>query len=211
VAGLLGLEGAHVLQGKLANLDALFDAGFRLMGLTHFFDNEVAGSAHGVNQGGLTPLGRQVIPRMEALGMAVDLAHASAATLDEVTGLATRPVLVSHTGARGTCDGPRTLTDRQISRVAATGGLIGIAFFSSATCGRDIDSIVRAIRYTVDRVGSAHVALGSDFDGAVRVPLDCAGLLVITDALLAAHFTETEVAGIMGENVRRFLRATLPS
>jgi microsomal dipeptidase-like Zn-dependent dipeptidase len=210
VGALLGLEGAQVLEGKLENLDNLFQVGFRLLGLTHFFDNEVAGSAHGWGKGGLTPLGRALMPRMERLGMIVDLAHASAATLDEVTAIATRPVLVSHTGVRGTCDSARNLTDGQLERIAATGGLIGIAFFGYATGGRRVDAIVRAIRHTADRVGVPHVALGSDFDGAVRTPFDSSELLVITDALLAAGFGDEDVAAIMGENVRRFLRATLP-
>jgi microsomal dipeptidase-like Zn-dependent dipeptidase len=210
VGALLGLEGAQVLEGKLENLDTLFQVGFRLLGLTHFFDNEVAGSAHGWGKGGLTPLGRALMPRMERLGMIVDLAHASAATLDEVTAIATRPVLVSHTGVHGTCDSARNLTDGQLERIAATGGLIGIAFFGYATGGRRVDAIVRAIRHTADRVGVPHVALGSDFDGAVRTPFDSSELLVITDALLAAGFGDEDVAAIMGENVRRFLRATLP-
>jgi microsomal dipeptidase-like Zn-dependent dipeptidase len=211
VAGLLGLEGAQVLEGKIENLDALFDAGFRLVGLTHFFDNEVAGSAHGWNKRGLTPLGRLVIPRMERLGMVVDLAHASAATLDEVTALATRPVLVSHTGVCGTCDNRRNLTDEQLRRVASTGGLVGITFFRYATGGTTVDAIVRAIRHAADTVGVPHVGLGSDWDGAVRTPFDASGLPVLTDALLSAGFTDDEVAAVMGENVRRVLKTILPT
>jgi microsomal dipeptidase-like Zn-dependent dipeptidase len=210
VAAVLGLEGAQVLEGNLATLDGLFAAGFRLMGLTHFFDTEVAGSAHGMRKGGLTPLGRQVIPRMERLGMVVDLAHASAATIEEVTALATRPVIVSHTGVRGTHDHPRNLSDDQLRRVAATGGAIGIAYFRRATGGTDVASIVAAMRYAADRIGPAHVALGSDFDGTVRTPFDCTGLLAVTDGLLAAGCTDDEIAGIMGGNARRVLRATLP-
>lgn len=211
VAGLLGLEGAQVLEGKLDNLDALFAAGFRLMGLTHFFDTEVAGSAHGLRKGGLTALGRQVIPRMQQLGMVVDLAHASRDTIDEVTEMATKPVIVSHTGVRGTHDHPRNLSDDQLDRVAATGGVIGIAYFRRATGGSGLDAIVAAIRYTADRVGAAHVALGSDFDGTVRTPFDCTGLPALTDALLAGGYADDEVAGIMGGNARRVLRATLPA
>ncbi|HET7039424.1 MAG TPA: dipeptidase, partial [Gemmatimonadales bacterium] len=211
VAALLGSEGAQVLEGKLENVDALFDAGFRLLGLTHFFDNEVAGSAHGWRKGGLTPLGRQVIARMEQLGMIVDLAHASPATLDEVTALAARPVLVSHAGVCGTCDNPRNLTDDQLRRVASTGGLVGITFFRYATGGTTADAIVRAIRHAADTVGVDHVALGSDWDGAVRTPFDASGLPVLTDGLLAAGFAEDEIAAVMGENVRRVLKTILPT
>lgn len=211
VAALLGVEGAQALEGRLSNLDGLFDAGFRLLGLSHFFDTDVAGSAHGLRKGGLTPLGRQVVARMEELGMIVDLAHASPAAIDDVVAMATKPVIVSHTGVRGTCDNPRNLTDEQLEGVAATGGLIGIAFFRFATCGSSLGSITRAIRHTVDRVGVEHVALGSDFDGAVRTPFDSAALPVLTDALIAAGFGDHEVEAIMGGNVRRLLPKVLPT
>ena len=76
---LLSIEGLQDLEGKLANVATLHDAGFRMAGLAHFFDNDVAGSMHGLKKGGLTPLGRQVVPEMERRGMIVDLAHASPA------------------------------------------------------------------------------------------------------------------------------------
>ena len=101
VAGLLATEGLQPIENQLENVDTLFDAGFRIAGLTHFFDNEVGGSAHGLAKGGLTPLGRQVIARLEEKAMLVDLAHASRPLIDDVLAMATRPVLVSHTGGRG--------------------------------------------------------------------------------------------------------------
>ena len=126
VAAILATEGLHPLEGRLENLDRLYDAGFRIAGLTHFFDNEVGGSAHGLNKGGLTPLGRQVIERLEAKHMLVDLAHASRPLIDDVLAMATRPVLVSHTGVEGTCPGTRNLSDKHLRAIAATGGVIGI-------------------------------------------------------------------------------------
>ena len=105
-AGMLGIEGAHALDGNLDNIDVLFDAGFRMMAPTHFFDNDIGGSAHGVEKGGLTEKGKEMIRRMEARHMIVDVAHASAQTIDDVLAIATRPVVVSHTGVRGTCDKP---------------------------------------------------------------------------------------------------------
>lgn len=77
VAAILATEGLQPIEGKLENVDALYDAGFRITGLTHFFDNEIGGSAHGLDKGGLTPLGRQVIKRLEEKAMLIDLAHAS--------------------------------------------------------------------------------------------------------------------------------------
>lgn len=210
VGAVLGVEGAHALDGRLENFDKLFDAGVRMMAPTHFFDNEWGGSAHGVAKGGLTELGRGLVRRMEARGVLVDLAHASAQTFADVLAVSTRPVVVSHTGVRGTCDNARNLSDEQLRAVAATGGVVGVGFWETAVCGADARAIARAARHAADVAGVRHVALGSDFDGAVAAPFDATGLAQLTDALLAEGFTEEEVALVMGGNVARLLAATLP-
>lgn len=209
-AGLLGLEGAQALEGKLENVDALYKAGFRTVGLAHFFDNEVSGSVHGLRQQGLTPLGKQVLQRLEELNMTVDLAHASPQTIDEVLQRTKRPVLVSHTGVQGTCDNVRNLSDRNLQKIAQTGGIIGIGFWETAVCGENADAIVNAIRYTRDLVGVDHVALGSDFDGAVQMPFDASEMVQLTDALKKNGFPESEIKQIMGLNIIHFLQKTLP-
>jgi membrane dipeptidase len=209
-AGLLGLEGAQALEGQLDSVDQLYAAGYRLIGLAHFFDNAVSGSAHGLNQGGLTPLDRQVVQRMQAQPMIVDLAHASSQTIDEVLQISQQPVLVSHTGVRGTCDNARNLTDRQLQKIAQTGGVIGIGFWKTAVCGDSVEAIAKAIRYAVNLVGVEHVALGSDFDGAVRLPMGADQMVQITAALKAAKFSDADIQAIMGMNVIRLLKATLP-
>jgi membrane dipeptidase len=209
-AGFLGLEGAQVLEGDAANVDVMFDAGFRMIGLTHFYDNEVGGSAHGAEKGGLTEVGREVVRRAEARRMFIDLAHASPRLIDDVLALATRPVLVSHTGVRGTCDNTRNLSDDQLRRIAGTGGVIGIGFWDTAVCGADARAIARAISHAAKVAGVDHVGLGSDFDGAVATPFDATGLVQVTDALLVAGFTEEEVGKVMGGNVLRVLEQVLP-
>ncbi|MDO8485041.1 MAG: membrane dipeptidase, partial [Candidatus Limnocylindrales bacterium] len=144
-AGLLAIEGAHALDGDPANVEVVADAGFRMMSPSHFFDNAFGGSAHGIAKGGLTPAGREVVERMEARGMIVDVAHASAATIDDVLSMAGRPVIASHTGVRGTCDNARNLSDAHLRGIADTGGLIGIGFWPTATGGDDVSAIARAI------------------------------------------------------------------
>ncbi len=209
-AGFLAIEGAQVIEGDPENVEVLFRAGYRMVGLVHFFDNEVAGSAHGIAKGGLTALGRETVRRLEARGMLVDLAHASAATIDDVLAVATRPVVVSHTGVRATCDNARNLSDDQLRRIARTGGVIGIGYFETAVCGSDAGAIARAIVHAVTVAGADHVGLGSDFDGAVSVPFDTTGLPLLVDALLAAGMGEADLAKVMGGNVVRLLAASLP-
>ncbi|MDI3297023.1 dipeptidase [Janthinobacterium tructae] len=210
LAGWLTLEGAHALEGKLDNLDTLYRAGYRMAAPTHFFDTELSGSQHGLKKGGLTPLGRQWLRAMEQRKMIVDLAHASPATIDDVLTLAKRPVMVSHTGVRGTCANGRNLSDSQLKRIAAQGGLVGIGFWNTAVCGKDVASIARAIKYTVKLIGAEHVAYGSDFDGAVTTAIDATGLPRLTQALLDAGLSEAQIRRVAGENVRDFLLKNLP-
>ena len=214
-AGLLGLEGAHALEADLANVDALFAAGFRMIAPTHFFDNEWAGSAHGVAKGGLTDAGRALVRRIEDRRILIDLAHASPRTIDDVLAMATRPVVVSHTGVKGTCDNIRNLSDDHLRGVARTGGIVGIGFWSgppegSAVCGPDAAAVARAVRHAVDVAGVDHVGLGSDWDGAVQQPFDAGGLVELTDALVAAGLPDDAIGKVMGGNAVRLLAQSLP-
>ncbi|MDF3196854.1 dipeptidase [Pseudomonas sp. 1928-m] len=210
VAAILATEGLQPIEGKLENVDVLYDAGFRITGLTHFFDNEIGGSAHGLEKGGLTPLGRQVIKRLEEKAMLIDLAHASRPLIDDVLAISTRPVLVSHTGVEGTCKGPRNLSDKHLKAIAATGGVIGIGYWDAAVCATSVEAIIKAIRYTADLIGVQHVALGSDFNGTIHAPFDVTGLPQLTEGLLKAGFSHADIAAIMGGNVQRLLLASLP-
>lgn len=209
-AGFLGVEGAHALDGDLNNIDVFFDHGIRMMAPTHFFDNDIGGSAHGLAKGGLSPKGVEMIKRMQAKPMIVDLAHASSAVIRDVLAISTRPVVVSHTGVRGTCANTRNLSDNEIIGIAKTGGVIGIGYWEQAICGNDARAIARAIRYTVNLVGVEHVALGSDFDGAVTTPFDTTGLAAITDALIEQGFADDQIRMIMGGNTLRVLQEGLP-
>ena len=210
IGALLSIEGAHAMKAKPANLQVLFDAGYRMIGLTHFFDNRYAGSAHGVEKGGLTELGRQTIARMEKLGIIVDLAHLSPTAIDEVLDLVTRPVVVSHTGVRGTCDNRRNLSDDHILRIAKGGGIIGIGYWETAVCGRAPADIAGAIAYVVRLVGADHAALGSDYDGGTTVGFDTSALPALTQALIDEGFSDGEIRKILGENVLRVFSQILP-
>ncbi|WP_326523804.1 dipeptidase [Sphingomonas sp.] len=207
VGAMLSIEGLQDIEGDIANLDRLHAAGFRMAGLAHFFDNDVSGSMHGREKGGLTPLGRQVLARMEALGMVIDIAHASPAAVDEILARATRPVVSSHGGVQATCKVNRNLSDAQIRGVARTGGVVGIGYWDGAICSTDPKAIAAAIDHVRRLVGIGHVGLGSDFDGAVTTGFDTARLAVLTQALIDRGFTDAEIARVMGGNVLRVLRA----
>jgi membrane dipeptidase len=206
---LLSIEGLQNLEGKAENLDKLYAAGFRMAGLTHFFDNELAGSMHGIKKGGLTPFGRDIIGRMEAKGMIVDIAHCSANCVTEVLAMATRPVVSSHGGVQATCKVNRNLSDEHIRGVAKTGGIIGIGYWDAAVCDTSPKAIAAAMKHVRDLVGIQHVALGSDYDGATTVRFDTSQLAQVTQALMDTGFTPDEIRAAMGGNAIRVLREGL--
>jgi membrane dipeptidase len=181
-----------------------------MVGLAHFFDNAFAGSAHGVEGGALTPAGRDLVAALERRRILVDVAHASEATIDDVLRVATRPVVASHTGVRGVADNGRNLSDDQLRRIAATGGVIGIGFWPAACGGEGVEWIARSVAHAVAVVGADHVALGSDWDGAVPVPFTAAGMGLVTGALLGQGLDETQIGAVMGGSAIRLLRETLP-
>lgn len=206
---LFSAEGLQSLEGRQANLARLYDAGLRMAGLTHFFDNELAGSMHGLAKGGLTPLGRAVVREMEQRGMIVDIAHCSHACVAEVLAMARRPVVSSHGGVQATCGVNRNLTDEEIRGVARTGGVVGIGYWDAAICSSDPRAIARAILHVRDLVGVDHVGLGSDFDGATVVPFDTAGIAQVTQLLIDAGLSDEDIAKVMGGNVLRVLMGGL--
>ena len=210
IGALLGIEGAHALEGDVANLDVVFARGFRMIGLTHFFDNEFAGSAHGAQKAGLTEKGRELVRRMQERGVLVDLAHVSPAAVDDVLAMATQPTVVSHGGVAGTCANARTLSDAQVRGIAAGGGVIGIGYWETAICGREPRHVVAAMRHVIGLVGDDHVGLGSDYDGATTVGFDTSQLAALTQQMLSEGLSEVSIRKILGGNVVRVLRAVLP-
>ena len=209
-AGYLGVEGMQILEGDLANVEVMYDAGIRMMAPVHFFDNELGGSAHGVSKAGLTDFGKEVIKEMESRKMIVDLSHSAPALINDVLEMATRPVLVSHTGVKGTCDNVRNLSDEHLIKIASTGGIVGIALFEPAVCGTDAYSTAKAIKYATNLIGVEHVALGSDFDGAITMHFDVTGFPLLVEELMKIDYTPEQISLIMGGNVKRFMLTNLP-
>ncbi|NCU12058.1 MAG: peptidase M19 [Sphingomonadaceae bacterium] len=207
VGALLSIEGLQNLEGKLENLDRLHAAGFRMAGLVHFFDNDVAGSLHGEGKGGMTPFGRQAMGRMEELGMIVDIAHCSHRCVAEILATARRPVVSSHGGVQAVCKVNRNLSDDEIRGVARTGGVIGIGYWDAAICDTSPRAIAKAIRHVRDLVGIDYVGLGSDYDGGTTVRFDTSHLVQITQALMDEGFTADEIRAVMGGNALRLIRA----
>lgn len=209
-SGMLGLEGAQPLEGNLNNLQEFYNIGVRYIGLAHFYDNEFAGSAHGMEKGGLTPLGKQLIKKMDSLHILIDLAHSSQQTINDVFALYEGPVLVSHTGIKGVCDNQRNLSDEHLQEIGRRNGLVGIGLWETAVCGKDAAATAKSIRYVADKIGVDKVALGSDWDGSIEAHFDVTGLPLLVSELEKLKFTRSEIEQILGGNVREFFLRNLP-
>ena len=210
VGGLLGTEGSHALDGDLANIQRLYNRGFRMMSLQHFFDNKLGGSLHGTSGAGLTQFGRDAVTEMLRLGIMLDMSHSSEQVVRDTLALSDKPLIVSHTGFQGHCDSPRNISDGLMEQIAAAGGLIAVGFWDGAICGNSPATVAEAIVYGIGLVGEDYIALGSDFDGTVTTSFDGSEMAVLTQALLDANLSEQQIRKVMGENMLVYLQTYLP-
>jgi membrane dipeptidase len=211
VALLLGIEGAHALQGSLERLRYFARRGVRYLGLVHFSSNQAACPAFGFGRDdacGLTSFGRQLVDACEQLGVIVDLAHINRAGFMQVCAMATRPAIVSHGGVWGVHRHWRNIDDDQLRALAATGGAIGIMFAPTFLGASSLGQVVRHVRHVIDVAGQDSVAIGSDWDGMI-VPTpglrDASHLPALTEALLEAGLSEPQVVKVLRGNAMRVL------
>ncbi len=209
VGAMLGIEGAHPLEGNLSNLLRLESAGYRLVALQHFFDNELGGSLHGNSNAGLTDFGKEVVAEVQARGLILDLAHSSEQVVRDVLELTEIPLVLSHSGIHGHCETKRNIADELMQQIAATGGVIGMGYWMEVTCDDTPEGIAKSIVAAIETVGPDAVSLGSDFDGSVATTFDTSELAALTQALLNAGVSEENIRKVMGENMLRVLRARL--
>jgi membrane dipeptidase len=209
----LSIEGAQGLSGSLHRFHYFVSRGLRYLGLVHFNANQAACPAYGLGaepSQGLKPFGRDLVAACEASNVLVDLAHTNRAGFLEACAMASRPLIVSHTGVTGAFRHWRNIDDDQLRAVARTGGVIGVIFVPRFIGERTVSGVVRHIQHVIRVAGEDAVALGSDWDGMV-IPTwqlrDPAHLPMLTDALLDHGLSEAQVAKVLRGNVMRVLGA----
>jgi len=211
MGALLGIEGAHALEGDADKLDHFARRGVRYLGLCHFSANEACYPAMGRGRRdseGLTAFGREIVRRAEALGVIIDLAHINKKGFLEVCALSTRPPIVSHTGVKGAFRHWRNIDDDQLRAVADKGGCVGVMFCPKFLGGDGLAPVVKHLQHIIAVAGEDTPALGSDWDGFIvptRDLCDAARLPLLTDALLAAGLGEELIGKILRRNVMRVL------
>jgi membrane dipeptidase len=213
---VLALEGAHSLLGSLAMLEALHALGLRVLVVTWNHRNPFAAGCRDTVDGGLTPLGRELILRASELGILIDLAHASPRTLAAGAALLDRPFMVSHTACAALHAHVRNLSDAQLRTVAERGGVVGIMLYPPFLAGPearvDAATVAAHVRHALDVAGEEAVAIGTDLDGMNRLPMDLSGLQDLprlVAALGAAGLSAAAIEKVTWRNAARVLRAGL--
>ncbi len=226
IASLLGAEGGHSMGGELDGLDRLYELGVRYMTLTHNDNTAWADSAtDSPRSGGLSDFGRDVVRRMNALGIIVDLAHVAATTMNDALDTTSKPVLITHSSAQALTPHVRNVPDQVLARLASNGGVCMVAFvaefvnesFRQWVHDRDREGppppvTVRDVADHIDHVrdvaGIDHVGLGGDFDGCPELPdglTDVSGYPRLIGELVNRGWSKEDLRRLTGENALRVL------
>lgn len=209
LAVVLAVENGTAIDGRLEHLDGLHARGVRMMSLTWNNSNDLADGAVEEIRGGLTPLGRDVVMRMQELGMVIDVSHLSERSFWDVVEATTGPLVATHSNAAALTPHRRNLSDAQLAALAARSGIVGVNFYPAFTGGAALTHVLAHVDYLVDAMGPDHVALGSDFDGfsqTVQDLEDVSRLPNLTAGLLERGHPPEAVRGILGGNALRVFR-----
>jgi len=167
IAFVLGTESAGVIENELDRIDVLYGLGIRQMGLVYSDANTLGSGQKEKNDGGLTVFGRRAVERMNALGVVIDVSHASDQTCLDAIEASSQPVAITHAGARAVWPIARMKPDDVLKACAERGGVLGIEAAPNTTVSYDhrtqsIDSVMDHFEYAVDLMGIEHVAFGPD-------------------------------------------------
>lgn len=216
IAGIIGLEGADPLEGKLTNLDYFYKQGVRYIGLTWSTHTALADSSSGPPKwNGLSPLGKQVVERMNELGMVVDVSHLSDKSFYDVLKTSKAPVMASHSSARALQPSPRNLNDDMLRNLAKNGGVVGAIFYPPflAKGPTSTQTVVDHIDHMVKVAGIGAVGLGSDFDGLdIKPPVgleNASKFPNITAELRKRGYSDEDIRKVLGGNLMRVFEQVL--
>jgi membrane dipeptidase len=209
VAIIPALEGADALEGDVENLHLMYANGLRLIQLVHFRANELGHiQTYPYSPGGLTEFGRLIVSEANRLGIVIDLAHANTDTIMDVLEVSEDPVVFSHGGLKAIHVQDRALTDEEVRRIAAKGGVVGI--WPNGSTVPDISSMVDLIEHVIDIAGVDHVGIGSDLRGMSSYSSgfdDSAEFRSIANELMRRERRDEEIGKVMGGNFFRVWQA----
>ncbi len=166
VGVIYGFQNAAQVGDDLGRIDRFAELGVRVIQLTYNPANQIGDGSMAPANGGLTPFGREVVARLNARNLMVDLSHSGERTCLDAMAASTRPISINHTGCRALCDLPRNKTDAELKGVADRGGFVGIYFmpFLNLSGHASAEDVVEHIDHAVNVCGEDHVGIGTDGD-----------------------------------------------
>ena len=204
-----GIENGYAIGKDIDNVDRFRARGVAYMTLCHNGDNDICDSHKGNNEhNGLSDFGREVVARMNSVGMMVDLSHASEKSFWDALGCSRKPIICSHSSSRALCDHTRNLTDEQMTALAKSGGVAQVCLYSGFLKkggNADVTDAVRHIMHMIDVMGIEHVGIGSDFDGGGGLPglEDASWFVSLTMRLMAEGLSDEDLSLVWGGNFLR--------
>jgi membrane dipeptidase len=212
---LLGVQGGNALDRDLDEWKRAGDEGVTRVTLVHLSSSSFGTTSTPIATGplGLTALGQELVRRLDAERIFVDLAHVSRAGFFDAAEAhdKTLPLIVTHTGVSGVTPHWRNLDDEQLRAIASTGGTVGVVYHShylgQPFWGGRAAAIVDHLEHIVRVVGEDHASLGSDWDGAIFPPRDvptCLELPRLVQIMLDRKWSDLRIRKVLGGN---FLRA----
>lgn len=210
-----GIENGYAVGIDVDNVDRFRSRGVAYMTLCHNGDNDICDSHKGNNEhNGLSDLGREVVARMNRVGMMVDLSHASEKSFWDAIECSTKPIICSHSSSRKLCDHTRNLTDDQMRSLAKSGGVAQACLYSGflkKDGNATVNDAVRHIMHMIDVMGVHHVGIGSDFDGGGGIPglEDASWFITLTERLMAEGMSDDDLSLVWGRNFLRVWRANI--
>lgn len=212
IASVLTVEGGEAIMGREENLRVFYELGVRAMTLTWNATNELAYPAMRKCSKGLTKLGKKIVLEMDKTGMAIDVSHLNDAGIDDVLSLYTKPVMASHSNARGVLEHKRSLKDEHIKAIANSGGFIGVNYYPPQLAAESKKASVKHIADHIEHIisvgGINCVGLGSDFDGMTTLPVDVknpSDVPLIFEELQKRGFSDGDIKRISYDNLKEYM------
>jgi len=161
---IYGFQNAAMLGSDVTRVDLFANMGVRVIQLTYNPANALGDGSMAPENRGLTPFGRDVVERLNARRVMVDLSHSGQRTCLEAARVSKQPISINHTGCRALSDLPRNKTDEELALVASKGGFVGIYFmpFLNPTGHATAEDVVAHIDHAVNVCGEDHVGIGTD-------------------------------------------------
>lgn len=210
-----GIENGYALGLDIDNVNRFSKRGVAYMTLCHNGDNDICDSHKGNHEhNGLSEFGREVVKRMNSVGMMVDLSHASEKSFWDALECSTKPIICSHSSSRALCDHTRNLTDDQMRALAAAGGVAQVCLYSGFLKkggGATVTDAIHHIMHMIHVMGINHVGIGSDFDGGGGLPglEDASWFITLTERLMAEGLTDADLSRLWGLNFIDVWRSNL--